>query len=224
MALEPITRKEKIIAGENLEPITRIEKFLKEYGGSGGSGGGGSSDAVLYTTQTLTDAQKKQARDNIDAAIADFVVNGTLNSDSTVTLNKTFAQIQAAIQEGKHPAVNISGRGVDPTFMPLVSASTTSAVFAAVVDVSSETITNISVTITSAGNVIFDLSTALAINSDGALPQFPMASDPTSPMQIATKKYVDDKECILKSTTPGSTKKFKMAVDDSGNISATEVT
>lgn len=40
MALEPITRKEKIIAGENLEPITRMEQFLKQYGGSGGSGGG----------------------------------------------------------------------------------------------------------------------------------------------------------------------------------------
>ena len=41
MALEPITRKEKIIAGENLEPITRMEQFLKKFGGSGGSGGGG---------------------------------------------------------------------------------------------------------------------------------------------------------------------------------------
>lgn len=40
MALEPITRKEKIIAGENLEPITRMEQFLKKFGGSGGSGGG----------------------------------------------------------------------------------------------------------------------------------------------------------------------------------------
>ena len=29
MALEPITRQEKIIAGENLEPITRMEQFLK---------------------------------------------------------------------------------------------------------------------------------------------------------------------------------------------------
>ena len=29
---------------------------------------------------------------------ADFVVNGTINSDNTVTLDKTFAQIQAAIQ------------------------------------------------------------------------------------------------------------------------------
>ena len=39
MALEPITRQEKIIAGQDLTPITRMEKFLKEFGGSGGSGG-----------------------------------------------------------------------------------------------------------------------------------------------------------------------------------------
>ena len=38
MALEPITRKEKIIAGEDLQPITRLEKFLKQFGGGGGSG------------------------------------------------------------------------------------------------------------------------------------------------------------------------------------------
>lgn len=39
MALEPITRQEKIIAGQDLTPITRMEKFLKEFGGSGGGGG-----------------------------------------------------------------------------------------------------------------------------------------------------------------------------------------
>ena len=44
--------------------------------------GGGSADAVLYTAQTLTDAQKKQARENVDAAIADFVVNGTVAARS----------------------------------------------------------------------------------------------------------------------------------------------
>ena len=38
MALEPITRQEQIIAGKDLKPITRMEKFLKEYGGGGGSG------------------------------------------------------------------------------------------------------------------------------------------------------------------------------------------
>ena len=38
MALEPITRKEKIIAGQDLEPITRMEMFLKNFGGGGGGG------------------------------------------------------------------------------------------------------------------------------------------------------------------------------------------
>ncbi len=36
--------------------------------------GGGSPDAVLYTPQTLTDAQKAQARKNIGAATVDEVV------------------------------------------------------------------------------------------------------------------------------------------------------
>lgn len=42
MALKPITRQEQIIAGKNLEPITRMEQFLKEYGG--GTGGSVQSD------------------------------------------------------------------------------------------------------------------------------------------------------------------------------------
>ena len=38
MALEPITRQEKIIAGQDLTPITRMEMFLKNFGGGGGGG------------------------------------------------------------------------------------------------------------------------------------------------------------------------------------------
>lgn len=38
------------------------------------------------------------------------------------------------------------------------------------------------------------------------------------------KKYVDDKEFILKSTTPGSAKKFKITVDDAGTLTAVGVT
>lgn len=44
MALEPITRQEKIIAGKDLEPVTRMEMFLKQYGGGGGSSGGAQPD------------------------------------------------------------------------------------------------------------------------------------------------------------------------------------
>lgn len=41
---------------------------------------------------------------------------------------------------------------------------------------------------------------------------------------IATKEYVDNKEVVVKSSTAGSTKKFKIAVDDTGSLSAVEVT
>lgn len=60
--------------------------------------------------------------------------------------------------------------------------------------------------------------------STDALPQHEMSAVPTKDMEIAVKKYVDDKECILQSTTPGSIKKFKITVDDSGTLSAVEVT
>ena len=52
MALEPITRKEKIIAGQDLTPITRLEKFLKQYGG----GGGGDGTGDVYVIKRITNA------------------------------------------------------------------------------------------------------------------------------------------------------------------------
>lgn len=40
---------------------------------------------------------------------------------------------------------------------------------------------------------------------------------------IATKQYVDNKEVVVNSSTEGSTKKFKITVDDAGTLSAVEV-
>ena len=77
MALEPITRKEKIIAGENLEPITRLEKFLKAYGGSGGSGGGGVT--TLHINVTGKNAETMEATftaDKTPSEMAQASVNG----------------------------------------------------------------------------------------------------------------------------------------------------
>ena len=221
MELEAITRQEQIIAGKDLQPVTRMEFFLKAYGG-GGSGGSGSADAVLYTPQALTDAQKKQARENVDAAIADFVVNGTLDSDMTVTTDKTFAQIQAAIQEGKQPVAKLSGLGI--TFsLPLAISNDTTIAFGAMVNISDYLIGFAYLALTSTGDVSIVTKNAVAVDNDGCMQQVDMNFNPLSDRQIATKKYVDDKECILQSTTPGSTKKFKITVDDSGTIKATEV-
>lgn len=41
---------------------------------------------------------------------------------------------------------------------------------------------------------------------------------------LATEEYVDNKEVVVKSSTAGSTKKFKITVDDTGTLSAVEVT
>lgn len=52
-----------------------------------------------------------------------------------------------------------------------------------------------------------------------------MSSTSLNPVQNRViKKYVDDKEFILQSTTPNSTKKFKINVDDTGALSVVEVT
>ena len=53
MALEPITRQEKIIAGQDLTPITRMEKFLKQFGG----GGGGLPSGGAAYQQLVTDGE-----------------------------------------------------------------------------------------------------------------------------------------------------------------------
>lgn len=221
MELEPITRKEKIIAGQDLTPITRLEMFLKQFGGGGG--GGGSTDAVLYTEQTLTEAQKKQARENVDAAVADFVINGTANnSDSTVTLDKTFVQIQEAIQAGKKALIKVN-YGSFNFVLPLSGTNGRFYLFTVTYTVDYNKAFMLTIGVGENESTLI-LSKFPAFDTDGSLPQAKMASAPTKDMQIATKKYVDDKECILKSTTPGSTKKFKITVDDSGAISATEVT
>ena len=48
-------------------------------------------------------------------------------------------------------------------------------------------------------------------------------SAPVDDTDAATKKYVDERSCILTSFTPGSTKKFKIVVDDSGTLTAIEI-
>ena len=43
-------------------------------------------------------------------------------------------------------------------------------------------------------------------------------------INVAIDKYADTVEYIIPSSTQGSTKKFKITVDDTGTLSATEVT
>lgn len=182
--------------------------------------GDDSSDAVLYTAQALTDAQKKQARENVDAA-GEFVVNGTLNQDGTVTLDKTLDQIQEAFNSGKKALVRVTS-GMASALMPLTQYGTDVIKFGAATTNNNFVMAS-DLTVTRDG-AFLAVKQSPTVNDNGDLRQINMASAPTADMQIATKKYVDDKEFILQSTTPGSSKKFKITVDDSGVLSAAEVT
>lgn len=146
--------------------------------------GGGSSDAVLYTPQTLTDAQKKQARENVDAA-SDFVIKATLSASGSIVLDKTAIQIREAINAGKTPIMCTPGN-----YMQLLFADGTDFIFGMVGPLERGA-TLISITV-SAGGAQFNSQRLLATGAGGVLPQQTMASAPTADMQIATKKYVDD--------------------------------
>lgn len=93
--MEPITRKEKYLAAivgqavELPEPITREEMFLAEIAMNGGGGGTGNPNAVLYTPQNLSAAQKKQARDNVGAVSAEEVT-AIVNESLGVIENGTY--------------------------------------------------------------------------------------------------------------------------------------
>ena len=95
MALEPITRKEKIIAGEDLQPITRLEKFLKEYGGSGG---GVSPEEVA----TIIKEQFPQIKEQ-------FIVTFSTTDMKNWTCDKTLAEITEAINSGKEVVGSVAG-------------------------------------------------------------------------------------------------------------------
>lgn len=89
-----------------------LDKFAETDGKptyDGKTLGGGSPNAVLYTAQTLTDSQKRQARNNVDAASSDFVITGSLTEAGGITIDKTFAQIQEAVQAGKTALMRVDG-------------------------------------------------------------------------------------------------------------------
>lgn len=186
----------------------------------------GSPDAVLYTPQTLTDAQKKQARDNIEAADADFVITATVTNNDNCTTDKTYTQIQEAVQAGKKVVVKISAYGFD-FVLPLIGKFESDYMFTAVINLANTAVMQFAVFIGEQSNGIAKCRIPI-YNSDGnKLEQVEMAAAPTEDMQIATKKYVDDKisnkELILSSSTAGSTKKFKLTIDDTGTLTASEI-
>lgn len=175
-----------------------------------------------------------EAKDNLVSAIneaaasgggtSDFVVNASLDDNNSCTVDKTYAQIQEAVQAGKKPVVYFAPSDGESYILDLFMSSDGAYAFAGSAAIMSGTTAQITVSIQSSNEVFYDRSFALSVSGDRTIEQVRMSKGPVEPMEIATKKYVDDKEFILQSTTPNSTKKFKITVDDTGALSAVEVT
>ena len=152
---------------------------------------GGTANAVLYTAQTLTDAQKKQARENVGAAISDFVISVSTESDGTITADKTFAQILEAISGGQTPVMKLKPTGVSVSYdIPLV-AFTAGVRFEFSAPIWLDNLILITIYVTSS-TVELAQAQPILFDSQGHMPQAEMVSAPTSDMEIANKKYVDD--------------------------------
>ena len=203
MALEPITRQEKIIAGQDLTPITRMEKFLKNFGG----GGGGSVPKPLtydympegYPSKTAETVTLMEEQELAFTEAGPGVYLTKLTEELAIVMGQTYAVSWDGIEyqcvcvdDGKYAMLgnlSIAGKG-DDTGEPFVYYAKAFGTLD-----------------TSASHTISVKRTEETVT--------PMAEE-FLPTGI--------RELIMNSSTPGSTKKFKITVDDSGAISATEVT
>ena len=169
-----------------------LDKFAETDGKptyDGKALGGGSPNAVLYTAQALTDAQKKQARENVGAASSDFVINGTLNDD-TLTSDKTYAQIQEAVQAGKSAVLKVKVYGID-FVLPLTGKSSSGYLFTTAATIF-PTVTIKFTAVVGASETAWRTERVVTCDSDGKIEQFSMDRDPSQPMEVATKQYVDN--------------------------------
>ena len=169
-----------------------LDKFAEADGKptyDGKALGGGSPNAVLYTAQALTDAQKKQARENIDAASSDFVINGTLNDDA-LTSDKTYAQIQEAVQAGKSAVLKVKVYGID-FVLPLTGKNSSGYLFTTAATIF-PTVTIKFTAVVGASETSWHTERVVTCDSDGIIEQFSMDRDPSQPMEVATKQYVDN--------------------------------
>lgn len=110
--MEPITRKEKILAGEDIQPITRLEHFLKEAVGGGGGGGG-------LPEYTSADKGKVLGLAETDGTVAPTWSQPSGGGNLVITIDentgafsKTWNEIKTAITNGIIPVVaSVGGSG-----------------------------------------------------------------------------------------------------------------
>ena len=181
---------------------------------------------VKEWTENLTDDAVDKANNALDKANksidkALYVVNITRNSGGTYSADKTFDEIVQVYNEGKYSIVAVYIGMIFP--LVLCDERGRTAVFSVILESY-----YVEFSITSDNKVSY-VDAPLA-TTDSMLPNpYPLTFtgavnetyDGSSAKTIEIPSGGDG--VIIASSTAGSTKKFKITVDDSGTISATEV-
>ena len=178
-----------------------------------------TDDAVDKANNAL-----EQANKSIDKAL--FVVNITQNSGGAPSADKTFEEIINVYNEGKYNIVaNFMGVYIMP---PLGIISAYAALFGVALNGGGRDVVSVIISI-APDNSIQMLQTPLA-TTDSKLPNpYPLTftGAVSGSYDGSSAKTIEipsgGGEVIIASSTAGSTKKFKITVDDSGTIAATEV-
>ena len=186
---------------------------------------------VKEWTENLTDDAVDKANNALDKANksidkALFVVNITQNSDGTFSADKTFEEIVQAYNEGKY---NIVAK-VSFFIMPLLGIADYSVLFGGTLIEGA--LAFFAFIITPNNEVQMKMLPLATTNSKLPNPHpltFTGAVNETYDGSSAKTIEIPSgggsaHEVIIASSTAGSTKKFKITVDDSGTIAATEVT
>ena len=210
MALEPITRQEKIIAGQDLTPITRMENFLKNFGA-------GSIPKPL-TYDYMPEGYPSKSVELVtlmeEQEVAFTEVEGIYGAESPVALAIGTEDKLTVLWDGVSYDVVVQEIVVGP------STSAVSLVFGNLGLMGEGETTDYPFLYVDQGNSGRRWGTADTASSHTIKVMRQQVT--ITPMSTDFLPVVDG--VIISSSTTDSTKKFKITVNDSGTISATEVT
>ena len=120
---------------------------------------------------------------------SDFVINGTVTGE-TLTTDKTYEQVQEAVQAGKRVTLKVKVYGID-FVLSRIGENSSGYLFATAATIVPGLIAQFTAAVGEAGQNLFVNAKVVSYDSDGNLMQATMDSDPSQPMEIATKQYVD---------------------------------
>lgn len=130
------------------------------------------------------------AADMPSGGSSDFVITGTVTGE-TLTTDKTYEQVQEAVQAGKRVTLKVNVYGID-FVLSQIGESSSGYLFATAATIVPGLIAQFTAAVGESGQNLFVNAKVVSYDSDGNLMQATMDSDPSQPMEIATKKYVDD--------------------------------